>query len=282
MSNYNESGSQLLSDRFMDQNQPINLQPSSVNEWNAELYDGKHSFVSNLGLDLLELLSPQMGEKILDLGCGTGHLSYKITGKGAKVIGIDNAPGMISQANSNYPNLDFQLQSAAALNFQHQFDAVFSNATLHWIKAEKEKVIAEIWRVLKPGGRFVAEFGGKGNIRQILQGIYQALDAAGYGNNQQLNPWYFPSIGEYASLLEKEGFELSFARLFDRLTPLSDGEKGLRNWIEMFAGCFFEGINGEDKLKILADIEEGLRAKLYQNGTWFADYKRLRVIAFKS
>ncbi|NEP46696.1 MAG: class I SAM-dependent methyltransferase, partial [Okeania sp. SIO2H7] len=241
----------------------MNSQPPSANEWNAKLYDNKHSFVSSLGLDLLELLSPQMGEKIIDLGCGTGHLSYKITSKGAKVIGVDSAPSMISQAHSNYPNLDFQLQSAADLSFKHKFDAVFSNATLHWIKSEKEEVIAEIWRVLKPGGRFVAEFGGKGNVWEIIQGIYAALDAAGCGNNKQLNPWYFPSIGEYASLLEKEGFDVSFARLFPRPTPLSDGDKGLRNWIDMFAGCFFEGVSGEDRLNILADVEERLRPKLY-------------------
>ncbi|MDY6805840.1 MAG: class I SAM-dependent methyltransferase [Cyanobacteriota bacterium] len=265
----------------MNKNQPISSQPLSNNEWNAELYDQKHSFVSGLGLDLLELLSPKMGEKILDIGCGTGHLSYKITGKGAKVIGIDNAPAMISQANSNYPNLEFQLQSADHLSFEQQFDGVFSNATLHWIKSEKEKVVAEIWRVLKPGGRFVAEFGGKGNVGEILKGIYEALDAAGYASNKELNPWYFPSIGEYASLLEKEGFELSFARMFPRPTPLLDGEKGWRNWIEMFAGCFFEGISGEDKLNLLADIEDRVRPKLYQNGTWFADYKRLRIMAFK-
>jgi len=265
----------------MKKNQPINSQPKSVNEWNAELYESKHSFVSNLGLDLLELLSPQTGEKILDLGCGTGHLSYKITSKGAKVIGIDNAPTMISQAHNNYPNLEFQLQSAANLSFTEQFDAVFSNATLHWIKSDKQEVVAGIWRVLKPGGRFVAEFGGKGNIGEIIKGIYEALDARGYESKKQLNPWYFPSIGEYASLLEKEGFELTFARLFPRQILLSDGDKGLKNWIEMFAGCFFEGISGQDKLNILADIEERLRPKLYRDGTWFADYKRLRVVAFK-
>lgn len=271
----------LLSDRSMNKNQPTNSQPPSVNDWNAQLYESKHSFVSNLGLDLLELLSPQMGEKILDIGCGTGHLSYKITSKGAKVIGIDNAPTMISQAHSNYPNLEFQLQSAANLSFTEQFDAVFSNATLHWIKSEKQKVVAGIWRVLKPGGRFVAEFGGKGNVGNIIQGIDEVLDAAGYQSKKPLNPWYFPSIGEYASLLEKEGFELTFARLFPRPTPLSDGEKGLINWIEMFCGSFFEGIYERDKLNIFADIEERLRPKLYRNGTWFADYKRLRVVAFK-
>lgn len=252
----------------------------STNQWNAELYDAKHGFVSNLATDLLKLLSPQSGEKILDLGSGTGHLSYKITAKGAIVTGIDNSPTMVEQANRNYPNLEFIVGDAANLDLKQQFDAVFSNAALHWIKEEKEAVIAGIYRVLKPGGRFVAEFGGKGNVKEIIGGIDEALDAAGLGSNKQFHPWYFPSISEYAFLLEERGFELTFASLFPRQTFL-DGEEGMRNWIEMFASYFFEGISDDKRLEILADIERRLRPKLYENSGWFADYRRIRVMAFK-
>lgn len=234
----------------MENNTTNNFPNIFFNEWNAELYESKHSFVSNLAIDLLELLSPQIGEKILDLGCGTGHLTYKITTKGAKVLGIDNAPTMIEKANSCYPDIKFLVGDGGNIDLKETFDAVFSNAALHWIK-EQKKVICNIWRVLKPGGRFVSEFGGKGNVQTIIRSIYEALDAAGYSSNKQLNPWYFPSIGEYATLLESEGFVLTFASLLERPTKLEDGEYGLRNWLKMFATCFFEGIPEKSKVLLL-------------------------------
>lgn len=264
----------------MENNTANNLPNISFNQWNAELYESKHSFVSNLAIDLLKLLSPQSGEKILDLGCGTGHLTYKITTKGAKVVGIDNAPTMIEQANLCYPDIKFLVGDGVNIDLKETFDAVFSNAALHWIK-EPKKVIFSIWRVLKPGGRFVTEFGGKGNIKTIIQGINEALDAAGYSSNKQLNPWYFPSIGEYATLLESEDFLLTFATLLERPTKLEDGENGLRHWLKMFATCFFEGIPEKKQNIIINDIENRLRPHLYKKGRWTADYKRIRIMAFK-
>ncbi|MEB3339617.1 class I SAM-dependent methyltransferase [Okeania sp.] len=264
----------------MQNNTTNNFPDISYQEWNTELYDSKHSFVSNLALDLLELLHPQIGEKILDLGCGTGHLTYKITTRGAKVIGIDNAPIMIEEAHRYYPDIKFLVGDGINFELKETFDAVFSNAALHWIK-EPKKVIHNIWRVLKPGGRFVTEFGGKGNIKTIINGIYEALDAAGYGRNKQLNPWYFPSVGEYANLLESEGFLLTFASLVDRPTKLEDGEYGLGNWIRMFASCFFVGIPEKKQNIIIDDIKDRLRPHLYKKGKWIADYKRIRIVAYK-
>ncbi len=264
----------------MENNTTNNFPNRAFNQWDAQLYDRKHSFVSNLAIDLLELLSPQSGEKILDLGCGTGHLTYKITTKGAKVVGIDNAPTMIEQANRCYPDIKFLVGDGVNIDLKETFDAVFSNAALHWIKEPRE-VIRNIWRVLKPGGRFVTEFGGKGNIQTIISGIYEALDASGYSDNKQLNPWYFPSVGEYATLLESEGFLLTFATLLERPTKLEYGESGLRNWIKMFATCFLEGIPGKKQDTIINDIENRLRPHLYQKGKWTADYKRIRIMAFK-
>lgn len=253
----------------------------SKNQWDAELYDSKHSFVSQLGADLVELLAPRSEERILDLGCGTGHLTHKIATSGAEVLGIDSAPTMIEQARKNYPHLHFEVADGTNLHFPAQFDAVFSNAVLHWIK-EPEKVVAGVWRALKPGGRFVAEFGGKGNVQSLVTAIYNAVEVAGYPVDGSPHPWYFPSIGEYGTLLERQGFQLTFANLFERSTPLADGDKGLQNWISMFANSFFQAIPADQQLRILADIEKRLHPKLYQDGTWFADYRRIRVIAFKA
>ena len=178
------------------------------NQWDAELYDDKHSFVSQLGADVVELLSPQSGEHILDLGCGTGPLTSKIATSGAEVLGIDSASTMIEQARENYPHLQFEVADGANLSFTEQFDAVFSNAALHWIK-QPEEAVASVWRSLKPGGRFVAEFGGKGNVKLIIAAIDNVIRAADPAVNA-LNPWYFPSIGEYGTLLEQQGLQLTF------------------------------------------------------------------------
>ncbi|MBW4637604.1 MAG: class I SAM-dependent methyltransferase [Gloeocapsa sp. UFS-A4-WI-NPMV-4B04] len=264
----------------MDNKKTSDSQTIFQNKWDAELYDSKHSFVSQLGTDLVELLAPQSGESILDLGCGTGYLTNKIVDSGAKVVGIDNASTMIEQARKNYPNLIFEVADATNLHFTEQFDAIFSNAVLHWIK-EPEKVIVSIWQALKPGGRFVAEFGGKGNVKAIVTAIYQAIQAAGYPINESKNPWYYPSIAEYGTLLEQAGLELTFAMLFECLTPLED-EKGMENWLKMFADSFLNTFPIEQQMTIVSDIEKQLYPTLYKNGIWFADYKRLRVIAIKN
>lgn len=264
----------------MDSNQVKIFPTTSQNQWDAELYDNQHAFVSNFGANLVELLSPQPGEYILDLGCGTGHLTEKIASLGAEVLGIDSAESMLIQARNHYPHLKFELADATNLQFTEEFDAVFSNAVLHWIK-QPQKVIDGIYRSLKSGGRFVAEFGGKGNVQKIVAAIYKVMNAAGYSLEESENPWYFPSIGEYGTLLEKEGFELTFASLFERPTVLDDSKKGMQNWIKMFGNNFLAVLPDDQQNEILAEIEKQLRPDLYQNGTWFADYKRIRVIAKK-
>jgi trans-aconitate methyltransferase len=264
----------------MDSKQARNLTTISQNQWDAELYDNQHSFVSKFGSNLVELLSPQPGEYILDLGCGTGHLTEKIASYGAQVFGIDSAESMILKARSQYPKIKFEVADATNLQFTEEFDAVFSNAVLHWIK-QPEKVITGIYQALKPGGRFVAEFGGKGNVQKIVAAIYNVMNAAGYSLEESVNIWYFPSIGEYGTLLEKQGFELTFASLFERPTVLDDSEKGMQNWIKMFANNFLTALPDDKQTEILGNIEQQLHPDLYKNGTWFADYKRIRVIAKK-
>ena len=251
-----------------------------ADKWDATLYDGKHSFVYQFGQDILELLAPKEGERILDLGCGTGHLTHKIAVAGADVIGIDNSQAMIDQARKNYPDLRFENSDARDFHFSPPFDGVFSNATLHWIK-ESGQVVELIHRSLKPDGRFVAEFGGKENIKLIVAAITQAMEVHGYHRGHLADTWYFPSIGEYGTLLEEQGFNLTHAWSFDRLTALEDGEEGMRNWIEMFAKVLFQGVPADKNPDIIKDAENWLRPKLFRDGIWFADYRRIRVVALK-
>jgi trans-aconitate methyltransferase len=248
-----------------------------MNEWNPALYDQKHSFVFEYGHDLLALLQPQSDELILDLGCGTGHLTNEIAQTGARVIGLDNSPSMLTTARENYPQLEFRLADAAEFSTPEQFDAVFSNAVLHWVTRAEEAVTC-IARALKPQGRFVAEFGGKGNVRHIIAAAQSVLREL---TGQTIpHGWYYPSICEYGSLLEKHGLEVRQAFLFDRPTVL-EGAAGMRNWLVMFAEGMFRGLSEDKKEVALAQIEGCLRATNFRDGNWFADYRRLRVVAVK-
>jgi trans-aconitate methyltransferase len=249
-------------------------------QWNAGLYDEKHSFVWKMAAGVLDLLEAKAGECILDLGCGTGHLTEKIAATGAKVVGVDRSPEMIRQARGKYPALQFDVMDAREIASAEPFDAVFSNATLHWIK-EPAQVIVGIAGVLRPGGRFVAEFGGNGNTAQLLAALERAwgkLDGAG----PPPNPWYYPRIAEYAGLLERHGLEVTYAILFDRPTPLEDGELGLRNWLEMFGGTFLNQLSASQRSATLAAVEEEARPALWRDGQWVMDYRRLRIMAKKT
>lgn len=247
--------------------------------WNANLYDTKHSFVSKYGNNLLELLDPKAGEKILDLGCGTGDLAKKIADYQVEVIGIDKSQNMIMQALVKFPEIEFIVGDATDLPYHNSFDAVFSNATLHWVKAPKQ-ALSSIYSSLKNGGRFIAEFGGKGNVQTITDEIIKQIKELGYDYQKEDFPWYYPSIGEYSTLMEELGFRVTFAQHYDRPTPL-DGEDGLKNWIEMFGDSFFEGISTEHKVDILKKVEENAKNILYKDGQWIADYKRIRVLGVK-
>jgi trans-aconitate 2-methyltransferase len=250
------------------------------NSWNTALYEGKHWFVWQYGEDLLTLLSPQPGERILDLGCGTGQLTEKIAMSGADARGIDNASSMIAKARENYPHIRFDVADARNFQVEEPLDAVFSNAALHWI-TEADAVIRCIYQALKPGGRFVAEFGGKGNVQAITIALENCVASLGYAYAHPVNPWYFPSIGEYAQLLEQQGFDVTYAVLFERPTPLETGSAGMANWIEMFAGSFLKGLSGEQQAQVIQAVEERLQPTLYRDGRWWADYRRIRVVAIK-
>lgn len=249
-------------------------------KWDAALYQEKHNFVWQYGESLIELLSPQSGDRLLDLGCGTGQLSQQMAAAGAEVIGIDTDATMIQQAQQNYPELQFEVADARNFQVTQPYDAVFSNAVLHWIP-DPEPVIDCVWRSLKPGGRFVAEFGGRGNVQGIVEALYETLREMGCSSPRDLNPWYFHSLGEYATLLEHRGFRVTYAVLFDRPTPLTGGAAGMANWLRMFANKFFAELSAQAQTEVIRSVEARLKPTLYQDGGWIADYRRLRLSAIK-
>jgi trans-aconitate methyltransferase len=255
------------------------MQPEA-NPWKVKLYNQKHAFVYEYGQELIQLLDPKKNELILDLGCGSGQLTYEIRKSGARVIGMDSSNEMISEAKNKYPDLQFFVKDAAEFQFEKPFDAIFSNAVLHWVK-NKESAILSMYKNLKPGGRLVLEFGGKGNVKNIITSVKNSLESRGYIKNSSLENWYFPSISEYSSLLEKNGFEVVFAHLCDRPTELADDQNGIKDWIEMFGSSYFVDIPFEEKNIILEEIQNALREKCFLDGKWYADYRRIRVIAKK-
>ncbi|MBO1003012.1 class I SAM-dependent methyltransferase [Pseudogracilibacillus auburnensis] len=253
---------------------------SSVNVWDADLYDDKLSFVSHFGKGIVDILQPKTGEKILDLGCGTGDLTNEILTLGADVTGIDASKEMIENARAKYPSISFAVENAENFRTNEKYDAVFSNAALHWMN-QADKVIKSVGHALHPYGRFVAEFGGKGNVQTIIRGIAEVL-AKDYGiNAAERNPWYFPSIGEYSRLLEEHGFTVTFAQLFDRPTLLPDGEHGLNHWLDSFADDFFPEFSKEERTVICKKVKNEIQSDLYKDGAWEVDYKRLRIVAKK-
>lgn len=239
---------------------------------------------------MVDLLDPQPGETILDLGCGTGELTREIAQRvvdRGRVLGLDADPQMIAQAtidaehSPNVTNVSFRVADARSFvllddngNGEKQIvDAIFSNAALHWVP-EADRVVARMTACLKDdGGRLVVEFGGKGNIREIASFLERATSV-------ERNPWYFPSIAEYSTLLEKHGLEVVLAQLFDRPTPFNEGKGGLRNWILMFGGSFLEGAKNPEQL--LQQAEKELRPKLYNGRHWVGDYRRIRIVARKT
>lgn len=251
-----------------------------MSEWNAVLYDQKHDFVSKFGESLMDLLSPQKGEYILDLGCGTGDLAYEISKYGATVHGIDAENTMIQQAQTKYPDIQFTIQDATKFRTQQQFDAIFSNAALHWMKSPKA-VIQTVYHALKVNGRFVAEMGGHGNISSIINAINESMEELGFPYIESYFPWYFPTEKEYHELLKQAGFQIEMMTLYDRPTPLV-GDDGIYNWLRMFSNSIFQDLTADEKEDVCHLCENKLRPILYHNDTWVADYRRLRFVVVKN
>ncbi|TVX96517.1 methyltransferase domain-containing protein [Cohnella terricola] len=248
--------------------------------WQAETYDEAMSFVSEYGEDIVkEWLKPVKGERIIDFGCGTGDLAARISGMGAEVVGVDISPEMVERARSKFPNITFMCADGMGWRSEQSYDAVFSNAALHWMK-EPETAIQSMTSGLVPGGRLVAEFGGYGNVSAIITAVEQTL--LSYEREEAfVMPWYFPKVGEYASLLEKYGMEVRIARLFDRPTILNNGEEGMRDWLSMFGTAMFPMADRLESEKWIRDASEKLKETLYDGTKWIADYRRLSIFAVK-
>ncbi len=243
--------------------------------WNAGQYKNHASFVPALGAPVLQLLNPQPNECILDIGCGDGSLTDKISQVGAEVIGIDSSESMILSARQR--GLNAVLMNGAAITYEHMFDAVFTNAALHWI-SDYDSVINGVWNALKDGGRFVGEFGGRGNIG-ILIAAMEEIIVRHPEMGKFHNPWYFPSDAEYRVRLEKCGFIVSYIELIPRPTPL---ETGVKEWLKIFADHVISGMQAELVDRFLTETEELVRPKLYtEDKGWQADYVRIRFSAVK-
>ena len=250
-------------------------------DWNPDRYESDHSYVYDYGEDVVDLLAPEEGERVLDLGCGTGRLTAEIADRGADATGVDSSEEMVGEARRNHPDPNFIVGDARGLEFEDEFDAVFSNAALHWIPEEdQDDIVASVGRALCDGGRFVAEMGGSGNIAQIRDATRDELTSRGYEYD---DPWFFPSVGEYASVLEGNGFEVRRAVLFDRPTELGGEEDGLRSWLRMYAGSILSPVPEDEAEEVRSSVEERLRDGLYDEdeSVWTADYRRLRFVAYR-
>ena len=247
---------------------------ASTSRWDAADYARVGRFVSDLGEAALDLLDPQMGERILDVGCGTGHLTAHIAARGASVVGMDASADMIQRARTQQGGIEFFVGDVTDFRVDRTFDAVFSNATLHWVTRARDAARC-IFAAIRPGGRFVAEFGGKGNVRRVSAAIAEALEAVGGPAFERVAPWYFPSVAEYSTLLEQVGFEVTFATLFDRPTAV---EGGIRAWVEMFGTTTINAVPVDRREGFFAHLERAGKG-LEKDGQWYADYRRLRIAA---
>ena len=243
-------------------------------EWNSVRYDKNARFVSDLGEPLVDLLNPQAGERILDLACGDGVLTEKIIARGAELVGVDGSADMVAAARQR--GIDARVMDAYQLNFTSEFDAVFSNAALHWMKRDPDAVIQGVRRALKPGGRFVAEMGGHGNVAAITVALCATIEKYG-AKGEAMIPWYFPSADEYRQRLERAGFRTDYIELIPRPTPLPTG---MRGWLETFVIPFTNSVPKEARSEFLNEVTDRLRPVLCDaSGHWTADYVRLRFLA---
>jgi len=250
--------------------------PDVTQTWDPERYARNARFVSDLGAPVLDLLAPRPGETILDLGCGDGALTLEIVARGATVVAVDASAPQVEAARRL--GLDARVVRGESLAFVDEFDAVFSNAALHWMK-RADDVIHGVRCALKAGGRFVAELGGHGCVQAIRGALVRGLDRRGIDGESRV-PWYFPTPGDYATRLERAGFRVDSMHLFPRPTPLP-GE--IAAWLETFAQSFTSALPPEQQAEYLGEVSRDLAPRLRDpSGTWVADYVRLRFFATKT
>jgi trans-aconitate methyltransferase len=241
--------------------------------WDPDRYEKNARFVSELGQPVVDLLAPRPRERILDLGCGDGALTLALVERGCRVVGVDSSFAQVEGARRR--GLDARVADGEGLDFEGEFDAVFSNAALHWMK-RPDRVAAGVHRALVPGGRFVGEFGGAGCVGTIRRALVRALDVRGVDGESRV-PWFFPTPAEYAALLEAAGFRVDSVLLFPRPTPLPGDVVA---WLETFAESFTSALPAEARAGYLNEVRAELEPVLRDaSGVWVADYVRLRFTA---
>jgi trans-aconitate methyltransferase len=256
---------------------------SPSQHWDPTRYRTRTGFVTTGGLPLVDLLDPHPGERILDLGAGTGELTQAIASRGADVLGIDASSAMVNAARAAHPALPFEVVDAQALPYDGEFDAVFSNAALHWMP-RAEVVARGMHRALRQGGRLALEMGGHGNTKAVLASLERAAGELGVAEiPQPFAPWYFPRLGEYAALLESVGFAVRFAVLFERPSamPDRDGERGIAAWLDTFVAPWLGALPAAVRAPLFERVAEIARPALWREEAWWIDYVRLRMEAVK-
>lgn len=243
--------------------------------WKAEEYSNHASFVSELGSPVVQLLNPRPGETVLDLGCGDGTLAVNIQENGAFVIGIDSSDSMVRSAQAK--GVQAYVDSGERLGANNKFDAVFSNAALHWMR-DYASVLEGVYTALKSPGRFVGEFGGAGNIACLREAMREVYETEGFGIYS--DPWFFPSPDEYTAALNSAGFSVEYIELIPRPTPLTTG---VVEWLKIFADHLVGELSPDEKEHFLVKVEEKVRPQLYSSSQgWVADYVRIRFEAHKA
>jgi trans-aconitate 2-methyltransferase len=279
-------------------------------QWDAERYQNSHSFVWKYGSSLLDLIDAdalvslasqdsRREIRALDVGCGTGQLTRQLRDRlaaavsagssgagvrGVRVLGMDLDPSMVESARSSFPSIEFFEGDARSFRLDGPVHLILSNAALHWVPPPDAGRAAEsIGLALAPGGQLVAEFGGRGNVRAIVAALRRVFPPP--PSEPAPEVWYYPSVAEFSSVLERHGIEVTSASLYDRPTPLEEGDGAMRNWILMFGSKFWEHLSlGDGELESRIDeAVELLRPGLYDPdaGQWTADYRRLRVVGRK-
>ncbi len=248
----------------------------SPQTWDPDRYARNARFVSDLGMPVVELLAARPGERVLDLGCGDGALTAKLVAMGCEVVGVDASEPQIRGARAM--GLDAHVMDGEHLTFTNEFDAVFSNAALHWMR-HPDDVIAGVKRALKSHGRFVAELGGHRCVEKIRTALVDALNRRGL-DGAGAAPWYFPTVEEYSERLINGGFTIKYIALIPRPTPLPGDVSG---WLETFAESFTSKLVPEDRPAFIDEVREALRPQLCDSsGKWTADYTRLRFAAHRA